>query len=400
MKKRTEVKAPAPNKKFPVPAVAAHWPPPLVTGPIQRKTQAPSPVRTAGTFRSETRPAPPVYRPQQTDAGIQQKPAYNFRLETRPAPPVYRPQQTNAGIQQKPVNNFRLETRPAPPTYRPQMSTPPAQGVAQAKALATLKPVLPAAGNPGGTAHRNPAAPWFAPSSAIQRMNTRSTKRSNDKEEEEEEVVMTDVEEEEEEEEEESEITVRHRGNSLGKITQDKKAWKHAQQDIENKSNVYGSLPDYIQEQIQNLAYGFNSDSKVGVKKKIAESYIVSMAYIDTEKSTRSEKTPTPIGTCLHTFRMIGQILKNKFVEIAGTSYANFQPEGFYNFDTEFQSSHVVPSMLISEHKRSIGNTGTKKYSFVNQSYDRGSEEAIFKLAKKIEDPVYVGVEFIEVKKN
>jgi ribosomal protein S18 acetylase RimI-like enzyme len=41
------------------------------------------------------------------------------------APPVYRPQQTSAGVQLKP-GNFRAETRSAPPVYRPQQNVPTA----------------------------------------------------------------------------------------------------------------------------------------------------------------------------------------------------------------------------------------------------------------------------------
>lgn len=48
-------------------------------------------MKPAGPFRLETRPAPPVYRTPQLQAGVQLKPA-NFRGETRQAPPVYRPQ--------------------------------------------------------------------------------------------------------------------------------------------------------------------------------------------------------------------------------------------------------------------------------------------------------------------
>lgn len=51
--------------------------------------------------------APPVYKPVPP------------RLA---APPVYRPNQVSApSAQLKPANSFRLETRPAPPVYRPQL---------------------------------------------------------------------------------------------------------------------------------------------------------------------------------------------------------------------------------------------------------------------------------------
>ena len=75
-------------------------------------------MKSAKSFRLETRPAPPVYRPQQGQVGVQPKAAWSFKLETRPAPPVYRPNQANGpGAQLKQTNNCRLETRLASPVH-------------------------------------------------------------------------------------------------------------------------------------------------------------------------------------------------------------------------------------------------------------------------------------------
>ena len=368
------------QKLSPVGHGPIHNPPPAspAAGLIQPKaahTQIPS----AGDFRTETRPAPPVYRPHQTSMhGVQQKAVPNFRLEKRPAPPVYRPQFGGPQTPPGPVQTQnRIAAQPKPVTAKPS--------VVPALASRTAAPV-----------QRKPSAPWFVPAGPIQMMNTRFTKRSEDSSED---AVMPDA-EALEGKEKESGGTIRHRGDSLGSYNQQKKATSHAKEDIEGKANVYPSLPDDVQEEVQKLAFGFTSEARVGVRKKISDTYIVSMAFISTDKEKRSEVTPTPNGTCLATFRMIGQIVKNKFVEIAGTSYVNVQPEGAYGYDTEFQSSHVIPSMLLSSDKRAIGNTGVQKTSFVNQSYDRGSEEAIFKLASSIDDPVFVGVELLASKKK
>jgi len=86
-----------------------------------------------GQFRGrlETRPAPPVYRPQQVGRpAVQQKPTAQFRIETRVAPPVYRPQQAGRpAVQQKPAAQSRIETRVAPPVYRPKAPVPAIQAM-------------------------------------------------------------------------------------------------------------------------------------------------------------------------------------------------------------------------------------------------------------------------------
>lgn len=83
-------------------------------------------LKSAKSFRLETRPAPPVYRPQQGDkptgqqlaSGVQRKSAISSKLETRPAPPIYRPQVTNSpGVQTKSANHFKSENCPAPLVY-------------------------------------------------------------------------------------------------------------------------------------------------------------------------------------------------------------------------------------------------------------------------------------------
>lgn len=95
-------------------------------------------MKSANSFRLETRPAPPVYRPSQVNSpSAQLKVASNFKLETRPAPPVYRPQQQGqVGVQPKPVGSFKIETRPAPPVYRPNQANGPS---AQMKAASSFK---------------------------------------------------------------------------------------------------------------------------------------------------------------------------------------------------------------------------------------------------------------------
>ena len=84
------------------------------------------------------------------------------------------------------------------------------------------------------------------------------------------------------------------------------------------------------------------------------------------------------------------------FQEKGGTSYENKQPEGVSISDTETQRSHIIPSMLLNESDRFMGNSGVEKFSFVNQTYDRGSEEQIFKESQKMDEPVFVGVEILE----
>jgi hypothetical protein len=70
---------------------------------------------------SQRSAAPPVYRPHEASRpNVQLKSTNKFRTETRPGPPAYRPQQTQSEVQPKPTSNFRIETRSAPPVYRPQ----------------------------------------------------------------------------------------------------------------------------------------------------------------------------------------------------------------------------------------------------------------------------------------
>ncbi len=102
---------------------------------IQRRIVQP---KLTGKTPVETRPAPPVYRPQspavsKPASGTVMQPKINagFRSETRPAPPVYRPSSNSAGVQAKVAENFGLETRPAPPVYRPQATDLLAQAKAQ-----------------------------------------------------------------------------------------------------------------------------------------------------------------------------------------------------------------------------------------------------------------------------
>lgn len=118
--------------------------------PVYRPHQSANPgvqLKPANNFRTETRPAPLVYRPQQQNPKphVQLKPANDFRTDVRPGPPVYRPQQVaNQGAQLKPTRNFRMETRPAPPVYGPQRpANLGAQIEASGKLIMELRPAQP-----------------------------------------------------------------------------------------------------------------------------------------------------------------------------------------------------------------------------------------------------------------
>lgn len=258
---------------------------------------------------------------------------FNRWIETRPAPPVYRPQQIGKpAAQQKSAAQFRIETRVAPPVYRPGTPLP-----------------------------------------AIQAMETRSKSK----------VIVT---------------------RELPKGREQKVAFKHAMQDIKNGNKVFGDIPQEIQLEIQKLTRQLiNPYAKTGAIKKVVKGkYIVSVGNISKKKDKRSLPTPEPLGTSKETFRMIGTVDSKTglFQEKGGTNYQNLQPEGVSISDTETQRSHIIPSMLLNESDRVMGNSGVKKFSFVNQTYDRGSEEQIFKEAQKMEDPVFVGIEMLEDKKE
>lgn len=96
----------------------------MAAPPVYRPQQASRTnvqLKPAGNFRTETRPAPQVYRSKQFQTGLQPKLQGNFRIESRPAPPVYRPERThNAKVQAKPSGHFRIGTSPAHPACRPQ----------------------------------------------------------------------------------------------------------------------------------------------------------------------------------------------------------------------------------------------------------------------------------------
>jgi hypothetical protein len=97
--------------------------------------------------------APPVYRPLQNgERAAQAKSASNLFKETRPAPPVYRPETAVKILQPKPAP-FRVETRPAPPAYRVTAASKyPAQPKAAYpnNATAPLQPAIKPAGSPKG----------------------------------------------------------------------------------------------------------------------------------------------------------------------------------------------------------------------------------------------------------
>lgn len=108
--------------------------------------------------------APSAYRPNQINGpSAQLKAANNFKLETRPAPPVYRPQQGQSGLQPKPSASFRVETRPAPPAYKAQEVTP----VLQSKTLSGLRATLPNIRTGNNAQTQIPPAVYRPPMAAI-----------------------------------------------------------------------------------------------------------------------------------------------------------------------------------------------------------------------------------------
>lgn len=185
--------------------------------------------------------------------------------------------------------------------------------------------------------------------------------------------------------EEEGGHRVLHRGDSLTKGLLEKQAWGHASEDIRTKQQVFDDLPRDVQDEVHKLAVSSARPFSVGVKKTVKPGYIVSVAPLSSEKARRSEPTGHPVGPSAATFRMVGTvgpISSGKpvtFNEVSGTSYENMTPTGYF-VGTHTQNSHVMPSMLLSpEHRASGGNTTVVKSTFVNQTYDRGSEEAIYK---------------------
>ncbi len=77
--------------------------------------------------------APPVYRPSaekkfiqppavfSVQPGVQLKPANTFRVETRPAPPVYRPQLSGgSSTQSKPMHPFQAKAQRQPTAHNPR----------------------------------------------------------------------------------------------------------------------------------------------------------------------------------------------------------------------------------------------------------------------------------------
>lgn len=114
--------------------------PQKVVGPPVYRPQTTQPtsaqLKPAANFRTETRPAPQVYRSKQFQTGLQPKLQDNFRIESRPAPPVYRPERThNAKVQAKPSGHFRIGTSPAHPACRPQQL-----GISATQQKVPLKP--------------------------------------------------------------------------------------------------------------------------------------------------------------------------------------------------------------------------------------------------------------------
>lgn len=102
-------------------------------------------LKPANNFRTEIRPAPPVYRPAQSRIpSVQLRPVNCFRTETRPAPPAYRSHRGgDPQVQLKPANNSRLETRSAP-VYRPQqIDYPNAQPKSTNSFSLDTRPALP-----------------------------------------------------------------------------------------------------------------------------------------------------------------------------------------------------------------------------------------------------------------
>jgi hypothetical protein len=189
-------------------------------------------------------------------------------------------------------------------------------------------------------------------------------------------------------------ITVLHGLRSLQRGLAQKQAYAAAERDILEGVKVFDRLEENIQQAVHRLASVIVTQGKTVATVQIG-SYFVGVAQITTENEKRSEETGYPLGRGKATFRMVGRIVGEEFVEVAGTSYANVQPTGAYGWSTLTQSSHALPSFLLSPEGRSLANTTIEKTSFVNQSYDRGSENAIRKLASDIDNPVLAVVELL-----
>lgn len=168
--------------------------------PATERPPAPSVYKPAvssplqGKMRIETRPAPPVYRPQgpvlrktavvnqrsspmplpghpETLRTTPQRTTIQMHKESRPAPPVYRPQlgpvlrkplsvnrnAPPAALQPKGISaevfhpygiQTRTESRPAPPAYRPQQHGAVLRKAAEIKKAGGSPPVRPGPGGP------------------------------------------------------------------------------------------------------------------------------------------------------------------------------------------------------------------------------------------------------------
>src|SRR5262249_21426433 len=173
---------------------------------------------------------------------------------------------------------------------------------------------------------------------------------------------------------------VLHRGDSLSSGLWESQAYRHASDDIATKKQVFSSLPEGVRSDVHRMATSSAGTCLPSAKKLVKGTHIVALAPHPAEKAKRSQPTGSPLGTSTATFRMVGTVSGGKCHEVGGTSYSNMTPPGYYNYSSETKRSHVLPSMLLSpEHRASGGNTTVTKSTFVNQSYDRGSEEAIRK---------------------
>lgn len=103
-----------------------------LTAPAAYKPQSASAqLKPAMPFRVETRPAPSVYRPEQIQVAVAQTKSRLPVQRTGGAPGARLVSQRN--VQPKIAASSRVETRPAPPVFRPQQSGAQAKGRASSQ---------------------------------------------------------------------------------------------------------------------------------------------------------------------------------------------------------------------------------------------------------------------------
>jgi|GEM_PF-5790200 len=409
---------------------------PPVYRPQQAIASAPPVFRPqAAPVQRKASAAPPVYRPYPLAAPVQAKAAHSTA-----APPVYRPQPLPVrGIQRK---SAATPGTGAPPVYKPSQAVtralpprpflavpPPAAPPAVAvRGAATLQAYFTHSGNKLSAEElaaireqatgkkklfdviaNDPDTPkaiskWLTEQGLtlksggksvsvtqfLKALDTMSTSESD-----------TSDTEEASSGEEDNGPPLLHRGDSLMRGLEEKQAYRHTYDDIKSRQKVFDDLPDNVQQHIHTLGATASDPFRSRVGQVVTDQYIISVAPLSGEKAKRSESTPRPRGNSSSTFRMVGTMKGRQFQEESGTSYANMSPAGYYNYSSETQQSHVLPSMVISpEHRQTGGNTTVTKTTFTNQNYDRGSEQAIFDQFGSKSGRLVAAVEFMDVEEK